>query len=449
MRIHIVGIAGTFMAGVALIAREMGYQVSGCDDDFYPPMSDVLANAGVDIMPGYDVCQLSTDDDWIIIGNAYSRGHPYIEAILNGGYRYCSGPEWLARYVLCRQHVLAVSGTHGKTTTSSVLAWLLESADLSPSFLIGGSPKNFSQPARWVDSRHFVIEADEYDTAFFDKRSKFVHYRPDTLIINNLEYDHADIFPDLSAIQTQFHHVVRTVPSHGRLIVPTGIEAINTVLQRGVWSPLVTFGQEGDWQAKRIADDGSQFELWYHSTCLGTVTWGILGVHNVANALSACAAAVQAGVLLEQLVPALISFQGVRRRMEYVLQHRGLTIFDDFAHHPTAIASALRSLRAKVNQDPITVFLECGSRTMQSGVHQNELVQALSCADHVMLLDHQDMQWDVTTLREQLSCSVQCYDSVETMFSTWQPDLDVSQSAILMSNKSFDGFKEKCLARYT
>ena len=449
MRIHIVGIAGTFMAGVALIARELGCQVSGCDDQIYPPMSDVLATAGIEVTTGYDVSQLSQEDDWVIIGNAYSRGHPYVEAILNGGYRYCSGPEWLAQHVLCHQHVLAVSGTHGKTTTSSLLAWLLESAGLSPSFLIGGAPKNFSQPARWKNSRHFVIEADEYDTAFFDKRSKFVHYRPDVLVMNNLEFDHADIFPDLSAIQTQFHHLVRTVPSQGRLIVPTHCEAINTVLQQGVWSPVVTVGSEGDWQAKCIADDGSEFELWFQSTCLGRVTWNILGVHNVSNALSACAAAVQAGVPIEQLVPALIGFQGVRRRMELVLQQQGLTIFDDFAHHPTAIASALQSLRAKVDQDPITVFLECGSRTMQSGIHQAELAQALSSADHVMLLDHQDMQWDVSTLRDQVQASVQCFDSVDAMWSQWQPDLRVSQSAILMSNKGFGGLKEKCLERYT
>ena len=449
MRIHIVGIAGTFMAGVALIARQLGFQVSGCDEHIYPPMSDVLAEAGIEVVAGYDPSWLSQDDDWIILGNAFSRGHPYVEAILNGGYRYCSGPEWLAQHVLRHQQVLAVSGTHGKTTTSSVLAWLLESAGLAPSFLIGGAPNNFSQPARWKDSQHFVIEADEYDTAFFDKRSKFVHYRPDTLIINNLEYDHADIFPDLAAIQTQFHHLVRTVPGNGHIIVPSQCEAINAVLKRGVWSSVVTVGEGGEWQARKVEEDGSQFELWYQSTCLGSVSWNVLGVHNVSNALSACAAAVHAGVAMSQLAPALDAFQGVRRRMERVLTHQGLTLYDDFAHHPTAIASTLKSLRAKVNKDPITVFLECGSRTMQSGVHRAALLDALSAADHVMVLNSDDMQWDVSTLRDHLQASVHCFDSVDAMLSQWRPDVSVPQHAVLMSNKGFDGLKEKCLARYS
>ncbi len=448
MRIHIVGIAGTFMAGLALIARQLGYHVTGCDQQIYPPMSDVLEQAGIEVTLGYSTSQLSRQDDWIIIGNAYFRGHPYIEAILNGGYRYCSGPEWLAEYVLPHQHVLAVSGTHGKTTTSCMLAWILESAGLSPSFLIGGAPANFTSPARFTASKHFVIEADEYDTAFFDKRSKFLHYRPMTCVINNLEFDHADIFDDLAAIQKQFHYLIRSVPGQGHLVVPHDCEAINAVLQRGCWSTVTRVGGQTDWQVQDVAADGSEFSLFFQSHCLGRVHWSQIGVHNVFNALSACAAAVHAGVSLEALVPALCSFAGVSRRMEHVLTNQGLTVFDDFAHHPTAIASTLRSLRAKAGVKPITVFLECGSRTMQQGIHRQALIEALSLADQVLVLNHHKMDWSLDELVTASAVPVSGYKSVSALLEGWQPDLNVQQYAVLMSNKGFGGLKQELLQRY-
>lgn len=442
MRIHIVGIAGTFMAGIALIAREMGMEVTGCDQAIYPPMSDVLATAGIRVCEGYDTQQLDVPYDYIIIGNAFSRGHPYVEAILSKGLRYTSGPQWLSDHVLQGKHVLAVAGTHGKTSTSSLLAWLLVQAGLKPGYLIGGAALDLPSPATVGDSPFFVIEADEYDTAFFDKRSKFIHYRPRTLILNNCEFDHADIFADLAAIQTQCHHLVRTVPGDGRVIAPSNDAAIEEVLDQGCWTPIERFGLNlGDWQARGISDDGSEFTLWRQETMVGQVTWAMLGMHNVNNALAACAAAHHVGVSDAQILAGLHAFTGVKRRMEVIASTKDTTFYDDFAHHPTAIATTLQGLRARVGNARVRVMLQMGSRTMQQGIHIDSLADALSAADEVWLLTSDEMQWDPSQLMAKMAGKLSTFDHVTKMVEAQQTQPTASH-VLLMSNKSFDGLRE-------
>ncbi|MFP5345321.1 MAG: UDP-N-acetylmuramate:L-alanyl-gamma-D-glutamyl-meso-diaminopimelate ligase, partial [Gammaproteobacteria bacterium] len=357
MHIHILGICGTFMGGIAAIAREAGHTVTGCDANVYPPMSTQLSELGVTLNEGYHAGHLQPAPDCVVIGNALSRGNPAVEYVLNQGLPYTSGPEWLAQHILCERWVLAVAGTHGKTTTSSMLAWILEHVGLEPGFLIGGVAQNFGVSARLGKAPFFVIEADEYDSAFFDKRSKFIHYRPRTAILNNLEFDHADIFSDLDAIEQQFHHFMRTIPGQGLAIVNGADAALARVLARGCWTPVERFGVNDGWN---IRDNGAEegFDILHQGQPLGRLRWGLLGAHNRMNAIAAIAAARHAGVTPAQAIGALQEFQGVRRRMEVRGSVNGVTVYDDFAHHPTAIATTLHGLRRRAGGARILAVLE-------------------------------------------------------------------------------------------
>ncbi|HEX7129918.1 MAG TPA: UDP-N-acetylmuramate:L-alanyl-gamma-D-glutamyl-meso-diaminopimelate ligase, partial [Rhodanobacteraceae bacterium] len=416
MRIHILGICGTFMGGIAALARELGHEVTGSDANVYPPMSDQLRALGIALQEGYAPEHLQPAPDLVIVGNALSRGNPAIEYMLDARLPYVSGPQWLGENVLRTRTVLAVAGTHGKTTTTSLLAHLLESAGKDPGFLVGGVPGNFGVSARigkrgqvhfsgfsqagGVEPKNepgpfFVIEADEYDTAFFDKRSKFVHYRPSIAILNNLEYDHADIFPDVAAIQRQFHHLVRIVPGNGRLIVNAEDERLREVLAMGCWTPVETFGIEsGDWRARLLEADGSAFEVTRSGERIGEVRWSLLGRHNVMNALAALAAANASGVPAESVLSAFGAFANVKRRMEVVGDANGVRVYDDFAHHPTAIATTLAGLRAKVGSARILVGMEPRSNSMRAGAHAAELAPSLRDADAVVFLARPELKWN-------------------------------------------------------
>ena len=388
MHIHILGICGTFMGGVAVLARAAGHRVTGCDAGVYPPMSTQLEAQGIALIEGYDPSQLDLAPDLFVIGNVVSRGNPLMEAILDAGLPYTSGPQWLADHVLADRTVLAVAGTHGKTTTTSMLAWILEQAGLFPGFLIGGVASGFGISARLTDTPWFVIEADEYDTAFFDKRSKFVHYRPKVAVLNNLEYDHADIFPDLAAIETQFHHLVRTVPSNGLVVVDGSNEALAHVLARGCWSPVERFGNGVDWDVRVTGDgSGATFEVLHDGAVVGAVAWTLLGAHNRSNALAALIAAGQAGVTPDQACEALSRFEGVKRRMEVRGTIDGVTVYDDFAHHPTAIATTLGGLRQRLVAEGgdarIVAVIEPRSNTMKLGTMKAALAGSLVDADRV------------------------------------------------------------------
>ena len=397
MHIHILGICGTFMGGVAVLARAAGHRVTGCDSGVYPPMSTQLVAQGIELVEGWDPAQLAhlgATPDLFVVGNVVSRGNPLMEAILDAGLPYVSGPQWLADHVLRGKTVLAVAGTHGKTTTTSMLAWILEAAGLAPGFLIGGVPTGFGISARLTDSPWFVIEADEYDTAFFDKRSKFVHYRPQVAVLNNLEYDHADIFPDLAAIETQFHHLVRTVPSKGLLVVNGESETLAHVLTRGCWSSVERFGDAVDWSARVTGDaSGASFEVVHEGTVVGVVEWALQGAHNRANALAALIAPLRAGVAIEEACAALSSFEGVKRRMEVRGTIDGVTVYDDFAHHPTAIATTIAGLRQRLlaehlaeggtRPSRIVAVIEPRSNTMKLGTMKAALAASLVEADRV------------------------------------------------------------------
>lgn len=405
MHIHILGICGTFMGSLAILARELGHTVTGCDQAVYPPMSTQLAEQGIDLVEGYDPVQLNPRPDMVVIGNAMSRGNPLVEAVLDTGLPYMSGPEWLSRFVLQDRWTLAVSGTHGKTTTSTMLAWILESAGMAPGFLIGGVPKNFDRSARLGETPFFVIEADEYDSAFFDKRSKFVHYRPRTLIFNNLEFDHADIFPDLAAIQTQFHHLLRTVPHNGLIIAPSNTPSIEEVIKRGCWTPVQRLQRTQDeqathdepntrdaWAYRLLREDGSVFEARYQNQSW-RVEWDCTGIHNVNNGVMAMAAARHVGVLPEVAARALSGFGGVKRRMERVGEVDGIKVYDDFAHHPTAIETTLAGLRHQVGEEPIIAVIEPRSNTMKMGVHRDSLLPSAELADSVVWGNTGNFEW--------------------------------------------------------
>src|SRR5580658_5050802 len=388
MHVHILGICGTFMGGIAAIAKAAGHKVTGSDRNVYPPMSTQLRALGIDLVEGFEAAQLDLAPDVVVVGNVMTRGVPVVEALLDRGLPYASGPEWLAREVLKDRWVLAVAGTHGKTTTASLLAWILEHAGLAPGFLIGGVPSNFETTARLCESPCFVIEADEYDTAFFDKRAKFVHYRPRTLVLNNLEYDHADIYPDLAAIERQFQHLLRTVPGSGRILCNGADAALTQVLAAGCWSGVERFARAGgelvQWSARAQPDsDFTRFEVLYEGRGCGQVHWNLIGAHNVANALAALAAARHAGVTVERGIDALNRFSGVARRMQLRGEAAGVKVYDDFAHHPTAIATTLDGLRRSVGRERIVAVLEPRSQTMRLGVHQRELSAALGGADEV------------------------------------------------------------------
>lgn len=444
MHIHILGICGTFMGGVALLAKELGMTVSGSDANVYPPMSDQLSAVGITLQQGYLPEHLDPAPDLVVMGNALSRGNPAVEYVLDKGLPYISGPQWLAEYGLKDRWVLAVSGTHGKTTTSSLLAWLLHDAGMAPGFLIGGVPGNFGETARLGETPFFVIEADEYDTAFFDKRSKFVHYHPRTLIINNLEFDHADIFSDLAAIQTQFHHVVRTVPSQGQLITPVDNEAIEQTLAMGHWTPRLTVGiEQGDIQATNISADGSEFDVLYQGEVAGHVTWSLLGLHNIHNALAAIAAARHVGVTISQSCQSLAVFKGIKRRMEHVATVDDVTIYDDFAHHPTAIASTLAGLRAKVGQDKIIAILEPRSNTMKMGVHKDTIAASLQLADQVVFYQQPDMNWSLDEVAKQIGDKAAVYQSIEAIIEQVSQQAQSGDQIVIMSNGGFGGIHQK------
>jgi UDP-N-acetylmuramate: L-alanyl-gamma-D-glutamyl-meso-diaminopimelate ligase len=443
--LHILGICGTFMGGLAAIASAAGYRVTGCDANVYPPMSDQLRSLGIELTEGFGEQQLVLRPDVWVVGNVVTRGNPLMEAILDQGERYVSGPQWLAEHVLAGKHVLAVAGTHGKTTVSAMLAWILERAGCSPGFLIGGVPMDFPVSARHTDSPLFVIEADEYDTAFFDKRSKFVHYRPRTAVLNNLELDHADIFDDLAAIERQFHHFVRTVPRTGRIIVNGTDPALKRVLTQGVWTPLEEFGVPGAWEAGAPDAQGA-FEIAWQGASIGTLRWQLLGAHNRQNALAALAAARHAGVEPQAAIEALGSFSGVRRRMEMRGRARGVTVYDDFAHHPTAIRTTVEGLRQRVGAERILALLEPRSNTLKRGVMKDELPSSLAQADRVYVYSA-GLGWDAGAVFAPLGPRARCDESLEALVAAIAAEARAGDHVLIMSNGGFGGVHEKLLSR--
>ncbi|MGX5173355.1 UDP-N-acetylmuramate:L-alanyl-gamma-D-glutamyl-meso-diaminopimelate ligase [Aliikangiella sp. IMCC44653] len=439
MHLHILGICGTFMGGVARLAIQKGYTVTGSDQNCYPPMSTQLEAMGVDIHQGFDAEQLKPEPDCVVVGNALSRGIPAIEAMLNSNQKYLSGPQWLKENILHDKWVIAVSGTHGKTSTASMVTWILEANGYNPGFLIGGVLENFSASARYTDSPFFVVEADEYDTAFFDKRSKFVHYRARTTIINNLEFDHADIFDDLAAIENQFHHLVRTIPQNGIIIHPQQSEAINRVLERGCWSPTNDFSVDKNdayWFAKKLSADGSQCEVFYQGELQGELNWSLIGDHNVNNALAAIAAAYHVGVKPCDAVKALASFKNVKRRMELRGEINQIRVFDDFAHHPTAIASTVAGLRNQVNQAKIIAIVDLRSNTMKMGVHKDRLLDSVKVADEVIFHIPESVTWDFSPV-DKVNYSVM--HSAKAIAEKVSASAQKGDNLLVMSNGGFDG----------
>lgn len=447
--IHILGICGTFMGGIALLARELGYRVTGSDANVYPPMSTQLRAAGIDLMEGFEPEHLEPRPDCVVVGNAMTRGNPLVEYLLNSGMPYTSGPQWLAEHVLQDKWVLAVSGTHGKTTTSSLLAWLLEAADMSPGFLIGGVPGNFGVSARMGESDFFVVEADEYDTAFFDKRSKFVHYRPRTLAINNLEFDHADIFDDLAAIQRQFHHLLRCVPGEGLVVHRHGVPAIEQTLAMGCWTPVTSFGIgedcAADWRAQLLAADGSSFRL--STPAVGTIdiNWNHCGLHNVENALTAMAAARHVGVPPQLAAQALSRFEGVKRRLELLGSPRDVAVYDDFAHHPTAIATTLQGLRARAGNGRVIALVEPRSNTMRMGEHREQLAAATAAADRVYWFQPEGMDWSLDAVVAQSKVPATVVGDVDELVAQVNGEARAGDQVVVMSNGSFGGIHQKLL----
>lgn len=443
MHIHILGICGTFMGSLAVLAKELGHRVTGSDANVYPPMSTQLEAQGIELMQGYDPAHLEPAPDLVVIGNALSRGNPAVEHVLNKGLPYVSGPQWLADHVLQGRWVMAVAGTHGKTTTTSMLAWVLEHAGMSPGFLIGGVPQNFGVSARLGGTPFFVVEADEYDSAFFDKRSKFVHYRPRTAILNNLEFDHADIFPDLAAIERQFHHLVRTIPGEGLIIHPTAESALVRVLGMGCWTPVQTTGEDGQWQARLLSEDGSRFEVLFEGQVAGTVDWSLTGQHNVANALATLAAARHVGVVPELGVAALSAFQSVKRRMEKVAEVRGVTVYDDFAHHPTAIATTLDGLRKRVGNAPVIAVIEPRSNSMKLGAHRDGLPESVKLADQVFWYAPPNLGWDLAATVAGSSVPTRVCDSLEAIIEGVKALAVPGTQVVIMSNGGFGGLHGK------
>ncbi len=445
MRIHILGIGGTFMGGVAVLARALGHEVTGSDQKVYPPMSTQLEAQGIALCEGYDPKHLDPAPDLVIIGNALSRGNPAVEHVLDHGIPYTSGAQWVAENILHRRWVLAVAGTHGKTTTTGMLAWILDYAQLKPGFLVGGVPENFGVSARLGDEPFFVIEADEYDTAFFDKRSKFVHYRPRTAILNNLEFDHADIFPDLAAIQRQFHHLVRTVPKSGLLVVNGQDANLNATLNMGCWSPQEKFGDARGWQAETLVADGSRFRLLLNGHEQGMVEWELIGRHNMLNALAAIAAARHAGVPIKTACAALREYRNVKRRLELRGTVRGVTVYDDFAHHPTAIRMTLDALRSRVGNKRIVAVLEARSNTMRLGVHKQDLAPALAAADAVLFFQPVELKWDFGIVTRALNGRGRVFHAVDDLVTTLAQELKPDDQVLIMSNGGFEGIHGKLL----
>ncbi|MFA0078951.1 UDP-N-acetylmuramate:L-alanyl-gamma-D-glutamyl-meso-diaminopimelate ligase [Vibrio artabrorum] len=445
MHIHILGICGTFMGGAAVLARQLGHKVTGSDANVYPPMSTLLESQGIEIIEGFDPSQLEPRPDLVVIGNAMSRGNPCVEYVLDNNLRYTSGPQWLQEFLLHDRWVLAVSGTHGKTTTSSMLAWILEDCGYAPGFLVGGVLGNFGISARLGESMFFVVEADEYDSAFFDKRSKFVHYHPRTLVMNNLEFDHADIFDDLEAIKRQFHHLVRTVPSNGRIFSPKQDTAIQDVLARGCWSEAESSGDQGDWDAKKLVKDGSQFEVYFQNECVGTVNWDLVGDHNVNNALMAIAAARHVGVTPDLACQSLATFINTKRRLEFKGEVTGVSVYDDFAHHPTAIELTLGGLRNKVDTKKIIAVLEPRSATMKRGVHKETLADSLKQADSTYLFQPDNIDWSVQDVADACHQPAHVNNDMEALVAQIVSEAQAGDQILVMSNGGFGGIHQKLL----
>ncbi|MGQ4661167.1 UDP-N-acetylmuramate:L-alanyl-gamma-D-glutamyl-meso-diaminopimelate ligase [Lysobacter sp. F6437] len=465
LKLHILGIAGTFMGGVAALARELGHEVEGSDQAVYPPMSTQLETLGIALKQGYAPANISPDCDEIVVGNALSRGNPAVEQVLDDNRKYISGAQWLAENVLPGRDTLAVAGTHGKTTTSTILTFLLQAAGREPGFLIGGVAEDFGVSARIGSGRDFVVEADEYDTAFFDKRSKFVHYRPLVAILNNLEFDHADIFDDVAAIQRQFHHLVRTVPRRGRLIVNGEDARLAEVLAKGCWTPVETFGLDagmsvepssGDeraaagasfnWSARLLAEDGSAFVVIHDGAELGEVHWPLLGRHNVMNALAALATVNAVGGDVAAVLPSLADFRSVKRRMEVIGRAHGITVYDDFAHHPTAIATTLSGLRAKVGDARIVVAMEPRSNSMRLGAHAEALAPSLDGADTVVFLHRPELAWDAGKVVAGLRGEGVAAANVDALVKVLRERVREGDHVVFMSNGGFDGAPRRFLS---
>lgn len=456
MHIHILGICGTFMGSLAQLAKDLGHHVTGSDTNVYPPMSTQLEQAGIGLMQGYDVTHLQPAPDLVVIGNAMSRGNPAVEYVLDQGIPYTSGPQWLRDYVLQGKWVLAVAGTHGKTTTSSMLTWILDYAGMEPGYLIGGVTKNFPTSARLGGTPYFVVEADEYDSAFFDKRSKFVHYNARTVILNNLEFDHADIFPDLAAIQKQFHHLVRTVPNSGLIISPVNDKALAEVLAMGCWTPQQQFvvNSESDssgieWQARLLTSDGSHFVVLHKGEQIAEIKWTQTGIHNVNNGLAAIIAARHVGVTPEVSAQALQQFAGVKRRMECLADVHSIKVYDDFAHHPTAIKTTLAGLRAKVGEEKIIAIIEPRSNTMRMGVHKNALNKSITDADDVLWYQPANVDWamDEVVNKSPVPAKLLCDldELIHTAISISEPNTHI----VIMSNGGFGGVHQKLIEQLT
>ena len=450
MHLHIIGICGTFMGGIAAMARAAGHKVTGSDRNVYPPMSTQLAALGIDVIEGYRPDQVKLEPDVFVIGNVMSRGNPLIEAVLDSGRPYESGPEWLARNVLSGRWTLAVAGTHGKTTTTSLLTSILEHAGLEPGFLVGGVPLDFNVSARLGAGRHFVVEADEYDTAFFDKRAKFVHYRPRTAILNNLEHDHADIYPDVASIQRQFHLLLRTVPGTGRLVVNGADRNLAEVLDMGCWTPVERYASdrsvEAEWSVD--ADPASawaRFTVFRGERRVGDVEWGLLGRHNAENAVAALAAAHHAGVDEAAGIEALNRFRGVRRRLEVRGVVDGVVVYDDFAHHPTAVASTLAGVRLKAGAGRVIAVLEPRSNTMKLGTHKAALAESLRGADRVFVYKSPEVKWDVADAMAPLGNLAAVHDDLARLTKAIVSESRPGDQLVLMSNGSFGGLHERLL----
>ena len=458
--IYFLGIGGTLMGSLAQLARESGYRVSGSDNALYPPMSDQLAAADITLFEGFDPAQLDPEPDLVVIGNAgLPRGHAAVEYILERGMHYVSGAEWLGTHILPGRWVLAVAGTHGKTTTASMLVWILEQAGLEPGYLIGGVPKNFSRSARMGNSPFFVVEADEYDTSYFDRRSKFVHYRPRTLVINNLEFDHADIFADLGAIQAQFHQLMRTVPGSGLVVAPSNDDGVNEMLNQGCWTPIERVGHRairqqpherdtgGYWHAEELANDTSAFNVWLNDEMLGRIEWSLMGEHKIQNALGAIAAARHAGVPPAVAIDALGSFSGVRRRMDVIAEVNGVTVYDDFAHHPTAIRATLQGLRKRVGNEEIIAVIEPRTHTMSLGTLRHELTTCCAAADQVYWFRGENIKWDIAEIVQHCVVPAHQFDNIDRLVDTLAKLPEKRRHVLIMSNGSFGGIYEKLPAR--
>lgn len=453
MHIHILGICGTFMGSLAQLAKDLGHRVTGSDANVYPPMSTQLEQAGIELTQGFDPSQLQPAPDLVIIGNAMSRGNTAVEYVLNNNIPYTSGPQWLHDHVLPGKWVMAVAGTHGKTTTSSMLTWILEYANMAPGYLIGGVTKNFPTSARLGSTPFFVVEADEYDSAFFDKRSKFVHYNPRTVILNNLEFDHADIFPDLAAIQKQFHHLVRTVPSEGLLVTPAQVPAIDEVLAMGCWTQQQQFAVINEtqpttveWQAKKIAADGSSFEVIHEGNLVAQVNWNQTGDHSVNNGLAAIIAARHVGVTPAISAQALSEFAGVKRRMECLADIHGIKIYDDFAHHPTAIKTTLAGLRAKVGTQKIIAIIEPRSNTMRMGVHKSALNQSCTDADDVLWYQPPNSNWAMDDIVNKSPVPAKLLHDIDELIHCATALAEPDTHIVIMSNGGFGGVHQKLIA---